>query len=186
MSHSEGIVTGNDAGGYRLGARHGAQVFTSSRKVSRSIERDAPLPEITIDDRAQVRQRIAAEDLVVPVRAPVRGGEVHGVGGSPLIEEDLARRRSNGAVPASDVRFWWNRDTRVDLARGGRADRRLQRLALRAAPSRGRQGVAPRRDRLSLQRRRWPGRRDLGDALKVPFEGERHNEAEGPVVGAPH
>jgi hypothetical protein len=44
----EGIVTGNDAWGYRPGSRHGAQMFTSSRKVPRSIERDAPSPETTI------------------------------------------------------------------------------------------------------------------------------------------
>src|SRR5437867_9844040 len=48
MSHSDGIVSGSDAGGYRPGSSHGAQVFTASRKVPRSIERDAPLPETTI------------------------------------------------------------------------------------------------------------------------------------------
>src|SRR6266511_5274038 len=48
VSHSEGIVTGSVAGGYRPGSRHGAQVFTSSRKVPRSIEREAPPPETTI------------------------------------------------------------------------------------------------------------------------------------------
>ena len=35
--------------------------------------------------RAQVRQRRASEDLVVPVRVPVRGGEIHRVRGTPPV-----------------------------------------------------------------------------------------------------
>src|SRR2546426_4771367 len=48
MSQLDGIVTGSEAGGYRPGSRHGAQVFTASRKVPRAMDRDAPPPEISI------------------------------------------------------------------------------------------------------------------------------------------
>ncbi len=171
-----------DRGAVRPRARrpqHGREVVDRQRHLPSRERRRAV---VALGDRAQVGKRRAPEDLVVAVRPPVRGGEVDGVRRASAEEQDLPAGLAHGAVPARHAGRARMRDASVDLAVGGAADRRVQRLALPPGPPGPREHVAARGDHLGLERRRRPARRHLGDALEVLLERDRHRRRERAVV----
>ena len=172
------------AGGPELGTRE--EPLEVGEGQRRAPVRRWRSPVVVFDDGAQVRQGGAAEHLVVAVRVPVRGGEVDGLDRTAAVLKDLPGRRVHRRVPPPDARCRCHGDPPEHLTRRGRADRRVQRCALRTVPSGGREGVTPRGDRLRLQRRGRPRGRDLRDPLEVALERQRDRQVERAVARASH
>ena len=143
-------------------------------------------PVVAFDDGAQVRERGAAEHLIVAVRVTVRGREVHGLDRTTAVLQDLTRGAVHRRVPPLDARGRCDRDPPVHLTGRGGADRRLQRRALRSAPPGDGEGVAPRGDRLRLECRGRPRGRDLRDPFEVALERQGDRQIERAVARATH
>src|SRR6266516_2117293 len=106
VSHSEGIVTGSGAGGYRPGSKHGAHVFTESLKVARSIERDAPPPETRIVVPSSRTLETACSPGQWPAACRNLARSANGsltrqwdVGEAPSSRSTTGRRYASGALP---------------------------------------------------------------------------------------
>ena len=109
----------------------------------RSSEREPDPPArrrrgavVALDDGPQVRERRAPEDVLVRVRAPVGGREVHGRRGPSVLQEDLPIGPADGAHPSPVGGVGRDRDPAVHLAGGGGADRLVEASRPRPRSSR--------------------------------------------------